>query len=132
MCALAVAAVVTLLALVVLAASAARPAAPQGHAAPEGHAAPDDGTVWVDARDVGIEGKGWADTPAPYDRLPAKAEGTAPEKDWGLSHMSAGLCVRFATDAPALRVRWTLTTPDLAMPHMPATGVSGVDLYARD
>jgi hypothetical protein len=29
-------------------------------------------------------------------------------------------------------VQWTLTSANLAMPHMPATGVSGVDLYVRD
>jgi len=30
---------------------------------------------WVDARELGIEGKGWKETSHPYDRLPAKAEG---------------------------------------------------------
>jgi lysophospholipase L1-like esterase len=89
-------------------------------------------TRWYDCRHVGLEGKGWTDTPTLYHRLPAKAEGKAPAKDWALSHMTAGLCVRFSTDAPSLQVRWTLTSPDLAMQHMPATGVSGVDVYARD
>jgi hypothetical protein len=41
------------------------------------------------------------------------------------------LCVRFVTDAAAVSVRWSLTSGSLALPHMPATGVSGVDLYAR-
>src|SRR5207302_3034245 len=31
-----------------------------------------------------------------------------------------------------LQARWSLTGKSLAMPHMPATGVSGLDLYARD
>jgi len=44
---------------------------------------------------------------------------------------SAGLCVRFITDSPSLSVRWSLRLENLAMNHMPATGVSGVDLYAR-
>jgi lysophospholipase L1-like esterase len=32
----------------------------------------------------------------------------------------------------AIWTRYTLLSTSLAMPHMPATGVSGVDLYARD
>ena len=40
---------------------------------------------------------------------------------------------RFVTDAEWIRARWTLRKPSrLAMPHMPATGVSGLDLYVRD
>jgi lysophospholipase L1-like esterase len=39
--------------------------------------------------------------------------------------------VRFVTDAARIAVRWTLNTEELAMYHMPATGVSGVDLYAK-
>jgi hypothetical protein len=31
-----------------------------------------------------------------------------------------------------MKARWELTSPNLAMPHMPATGVSGLDLYAKD
>ena len=100
---------------------------------PQKAVASDDGkTLWYDCRDIGVEGKGWSDTKSFYDRLPAKAEGTVSQKDWGLCHDSAGLCVRFSTDATSLQVRWTLVKKDLAMPHMPATGVSGVDLYAKD
>ena len=42
------------------------------------------------------------------------------------------MCVRFNTNAPHIHARWTVTNANLAMPHMAATGVSGVDLYARD
>ncbi len=50
---------------------------------------------------------------------------------WGLSQHSAGLCVRFVTDAANIQARWTVTSDRLAMPHMPATGVSGLDLYVK-
>jgi lysophospholipase L1-like esterase len=50
---------------------------------------------------------------------------------WNLSHDSAGLCARFITDATAISARWTLRKESLAMPHMPASGVSGVDLYVK-
>lgn len=95
-------------------------------------ASADGQTLWYDAKDLAVEGKGWTDTPSFYDRLPGKAEGKAPPAVWTLSHHSAGLCIRFATDAPTILVRWVLTSNSLAMRHMPATGVSGVDLYAKD
>lgn len=87
---------------------------------------------WYDAREIGLEGQAFTDMKAPYDRLPARAEGKVREAVWSLSRNSAGLCVRFRTSSPAVHCRWTNTNARLAMPHMPATGVSGVDLYVRD
>lgn len=80
-----------------------------------------------------MDGKGWTDTESYYDRLPLKAKGVVRKPVWNLSQNSAGMLVRFVTGSDTLFVRWDLTeTENLAMPHMPATGVSGVDLYARD
>lgn len=87
--------------------------------------------VWHEAAELCIEGKGWVETERPYDRLPAKARDMVREPVWKLSKNSAGLCIHFVTDAPAIAARWKLTKKDLAMPHMPATGVSGLDLYVR-
>lgn len=99
---------------------------------PKGPPGPE-AVTWHDCKDLLVEGKGWTDTQSFYDRLPARAEGKVTPSVWVLSHHSAGLCVRFVTDAPAIQVRWTLLPKrDLSMPHMPATGVSGVDLYSRD
>jgi lysophospholipase L1-like esterase len=101
--------------------------------AAKGTVRPGETTRWYDVRLLGIEGQGWgeSDLKAPFDRLPARAEGVVPPAVWGLSRQSAGLGVRFVTDAPSIQARWTLTGKNLAMPHMPATGVSGLDLYAR-
>lgn len=88
--------------------------------------------LWYDARHLPIEGKGWDRTDAFYDRLPAKAKTLVREPVWNLSRHSAGLCVRFVTDSPVIRARWTVTSSNLAMDHMPATGVSGLDLYVRN
>jgi hypothetical protein len=93
---------------------------------------PDGQTMWYDAKLLGVEGKGWVDTESYYDRLPQKAKHTVRKPVWNLNHHTAGMLIRFATDAKKLQVRWTLTNKRLAMPHMPATGVSGIDLYARD
>ncbi len=88
-------------------------------------------TQWVDARELTIEGQGWTDTKYPYDRLPAEAEGVVPAAVWGLSLNSAGIAARFTTDAEWIACRWKLRSGNLAMDHMPATGMSGVDLYMR-
>lgn len=91
-----------------------------------------EGVRWYEIRQLGVEGQGWTENKSPFDRLPARAEGKVRDAVWNLSRDSAGMCVRFKSDAPTIHVRWTLTKANLAMPHMAATGVSGVDLYARD
>ena len=88
--------------------------------------------TWHDVREWGVEGKGWSDTKRYFDRLPGKAEGVVRTPVWDLSRHSSGMTVRFTTDAPAIHVRYTLLSDRLAMPIMPATGVSGLDLYATD
>lgn len=86
---------------------------------------------WHDIKSLGLEGQAFGDVKAPFDRLPGRADGVVRPAVWNLSRQSAGLCVRFVSDAPAIHAKWTLTSPNLAMPHMPATGVSGLDLYMR-
>jgi lysophospholipase L1-like esterase len=88
--------------------------------------------VWYDAKLLGVEGKGWTDGESDYNRLPLKAKGFVRQEVWKLGQCTAGMTVHFKTNAETIKVHWTLTNPDLAMPHMPATSVSGIDLYARD
>jgi lysophospholipase L1-like esterase len=88
--------------------------------------------LWYNARQLTVEGQGWTDTKDPWDRLPARAEKIVRGPVWGLSRSSAGIAARFVTDARSIRARWTLTSANLAMNHMPATGVSGLDLYVRN
>jgi lysophospholipase L1-like esterase len=92
----------------------------------------EDGVAWYDVQQWGVEGRGWTDVKRYFDRLPAKAEGVVRPPVWGLSRHSAGMCVRFRSDASAISVRYELYSDRVDMPHMPATGVSGVDLYAQD
>jgi len=86
---------------------------------------------WFDIRQFGVEGRGWNDTKAFYDRLPAKAEGIVRQPVWELSRNSAGVSVRFVTDATTIRARWALTDPWLYLPNMTAIGKSGLDLYVK-
>lgn len=87
---------------------------------------------WHNLAEFPVEGKGWTNTKHPYDRLPAEAEGVVRPPVWRLAQDSAGLRYRFVTDAETLRARWKLRRSSLALVHMPATGVSGIDLYVRD
>ncbi|MEP6755825.1 MAG: SGNH/GDSL hydrolase family protein [Chthonomonadales bacterium] len=87
--------------------------------------------VWHNVEEWGLEGKGWLDTERFYDRFPARAKSMVPDNVWNLSRQSAGMYVRFRTDSPNIKLRMDLLSSSLALPHMPATGVSGFDLYAR-
>ncbi|MBX7245365.1 MAG: SGNH/GDSL hydrolase family protein [Candidatus Sumerlaeaceae bacterium] len=86
---------------------------------------------WRNATSFEVDGKGWAQTAGPFDRLPDSAKPKVNSTAWNLSKDSAGISIRFTTDASAVSVRWSLVNDSLAMPHMPATGCSGLDLYAR-
>ncbi len=89
---------------------------------------------WHDVTAWGVEGrilpeqerKRW------FDRLPASAEGKVTPAVWSLSRDSAGMMARFKTDSASIHVHYKVMKDKLGMPHMPATGVSGADLYARD
>lgn len=102
-----------------------------GDVVPVDQAKIDGDTAWYDVRLLGVEGQGFQDTAAPFDRLPARAEKVVRPPVWSLSRNSAGLYVRFVADATDIQARWKLTSTNLAMPHMPATGVSGLDLYVK-
>lgn len=90
--------------------------------------------VWHDVESIGAEGRAWPEQPRLrwYDRLPAAAEKTVTSNVWNLSRHSAGMMVRFQSDAAAISVRYQLLHERLANPNMSAMGASGVDLYARD
>ena len=87
---------------------------------------------WHNAAAFEIEGRGWTNTAGIFDRLPDSAKDKVPPIAWDMSKDSAGICIRFVTDAATIGARWSVTRSELAMPHMPATGVSGIDLYARN
>ena len=90
--------------------------------------------AWHNPTNWGVEGRGWTEGFArDYDRLPARAQITVPGGVWGLSRESAGLSVRFETDAPYIYVRYRLTSPNLTHGWADCANMtcSGVDLYAQ-
>lgn len=87
---------------------------------------------WLDASELTVEGMPFAgELEVPWSRLPARAEALVRKPVWDLSTDSAGIVVRFVSDADRIDVRWTLRRERLAMGHMPSRGVSGVDLYVE-
>lgn len=79
-----------------------------------------------------IEGQAWhGEVESFYDRLPQRAKKDVRKPVWGLSKHAAGLVIRFRSNATEIKVRYGVGG-NFAMDHMPATGVSGLDLYAKD
>lgn len=79
-----------------------------------------------------VHGQAWQDElKGTYYRLPERAKEVVRKPVWGLSKHSAGLSIVFRSNAPEIKVRYAVTE-GFAMAHMPATGKSGVDLYATD
>ena len=79
-----------------------------------------------------VDNQGWPnDKLSDYDRLPEKANSTVRESVWNLSRHSTGLKIRFRSNSDNIIVRYHVDG-NMEMPHMPATGVSGVDLYAKN
>lgn len=79
-----------------------------------------------------IQNRGWSDEiKESYQRLPDRAQEKVRKAVWGLSQNSAGLAIHFYTNASEIQIRYGVKS-GFAMSHMPATGKSGVDLYAID
>ena len=90
------------------------------------------GLRWIDGKELPIEGRAFSDTEAYYDRLPAGVTTNVNEGVRSLKRHTAGMQFRFATDSQRLVFRWKPLLPRLDMNHMPATGVSGIDVYRFD
>jgi lysophospholipase L1-like esterase len=79
-----------------------------------------------------LEGQAWPnEVKDRYDRFPARAERTVDKDVWDLSKNSAGLIIKFKSNATTIKVSYQVDG-GIAFPHMPATGVSGLDLYGID
>lgn len=90
---------------------------------------------WVDPMQAGypvVQGQGFPEeTGNTYNRLPERAKEKIRSHVWNLSRNSTGLAVYFYSNAPEICIRYKVSQR-LAMEHMPATGVSGIDLYSVD
>lgn len=77
-----------------------------------------------------IQNRGWnEELSSSFARFPDRAEAEVRKDVWNLSRHSAGLAIHFYCNAPEIKVRYKVKG-NIQMSHMPATGVSGVDLYS--
>ncbi|MEG1544682.1 MAG: SGNH/GDSL hydrolase family protein, partial [Tannerellaceae bacterium] len=92
-------------------------------------------TNWHSPMNAGfptVQNQGWtSEIGQTYSRLPDRAQTQIRPDVWSLSRNSAGLAIHFYSNAPKIQVRYTVSGGH-SMPHMPATGVSGIDLYATN
>lgn len=86
---------------------------------------------WLDAKKMNVYGRLVDKEREDFNRLPASMETEVREPVWRLSQHAAGLYLKFETDAQQILVNYKVKGAK-SMNHMPATGVSGVDLYAVD
>lgn len=87
---------------------------------------------WYNPMDAGfsvVQNQGWEELSSSYNRLPLRAKETVREQVWNLSQSPTGLGVHFYCNAPQITIRYKVSGP-LNMPHVPTTGVSGIDLYS--
>ncbi len=75
-------------------------------------------------------GKITPDTQFPLSRLPKSLNLRLPAKIMDRALDSSGLYYVFETDSPTLTISYSLVK-GLSMPHMSATGVSGIDIYKK-
>jgi len=66
-----------------------------------------------------------------YNRFPQKYKQTLRPEVWNLSQNSAGISVRFRSNATDISITWRVSG-EVSFPHMALTGIRGVDLYAWD
>ena len=90
------------------------------------------GLLWIDGRDLPLEGKCFTDTDNFYDRLPSNVTARVNGGVRNMRHHSAGLQFRFKTTSPTVSFTWVPYFPRLEMDHMPSSGVSGIDVYTQD
>jgi len=64
-----------------------------------------------------------------YVRFPQQYKKTLSPNVWAIGQNSAGISIRFRSNASKMAIRWTVTN-NAWLGHMAPTGVKGVDLYA--
>src|SRR5574344_1331338 len=79
---------------------------------------------------IGQAEKGTADS-AYYYRLPNRMKGVVRKELWDLGKNSAGIAIRFSSNAKCIGLKWTLIN-NFSMAHMAGTGIRGLDLYTLD
>lgn len=86
---------------------------------------------WYDLSKVYKHGKVFQKTHNPFQRFPDTMEKVVRPEVWNLSLNPAGVNIKFQTKADQIIIKYKVKGK-IAFPHMPATGVSGIDLYLKN
>src|SRR5215216_3030428 len=83
---------------------------------------------WHDVTTWGVEGRAFGDMERQswFDRFPSAAEGKVTDAVWRLSRDSAGMMVRFKTDATTIWANYTLLSERMSGANMTPIGASGI------
>lgn len=92
----------------------------------------ENGVKWIDGVHLPIEGRAFDNTAAYYDRLPKTVTTNVNAGVRGMCNHTTGMQLRFRTDSKRIVVKWVPVNKNLAMDHMPSTGVSGIDVYRQE
>ena len=87
--------------------------------------------IYTDATTLPVFGKVCEDTYEPFSRLPGRLEKVSRPPVWSLGRNSAGIFVRFASDAGQFSFKWN-STFHKDLDNMAAIGVRGLALYTYD
>lgn len=87
--------------------------------------------VYTNALDLTVGGKVCETTFEPFSRLPGSLQGVSRDPVWGLGRNSAGVYVKFASDAGYFSLKWTPTFFK-TMQNMAPIGTRGLALYVYD
>ena len=90
------------------------------------------GVRWIEALNLPMEGRVFANVDRPYDRLPSNVTTNVNGGVRSMKAHTAGEQVRFVTTSKKLSFKWKTVNKGLSMDHMPSTGVSGIDIYRFD
>ncbi len=90
------------------------------------------GMKWIDGRLLPIEGRAFDNVEHYYDRLPYNVTTNVNGGVRSMKHHTSGMKFVFTTTSKKLMMKWVPYYDRLDMHHMPATGVSGIDVYRYD
>jgi len=89
------------------------------------------GIKWIDGKCLPIEGRAFDDVANYFDRLPANVSTNVNAGVRDMKSHTSGMQFRFRTTSDTLHFRWEPSHAWLEMDHMPASGVSGIDIYTQ-
>lgn len=80
-----------------------------------------------------LHGQAWqSELKGSYHRIPDRLESKCSKNVWSLAGNTAGEKLVFRTNSENITVRFINSSKSFAMRHMPATGMSGVDMYGKN